>query len=256
MGWVTIASNSITKRKLCTSTPRIYFGSKSSDTNILVAYISLGYQTGGDKWAEVETSKKPGISSISDYRAEVSYYSYRLDKYGSQHNYRDKDGTIIGQIISELEDIDGSDIDATVRIQVYISPPSSPSYITVPSQVKVNEKFSITWASSSRSDYYELERSVDGGSYTRIYRGTSRSYSDTALDNWNTVRYRVRAGNDGGNSSYRESDIITIIPFPRLGLKINGVLKESDMVWVKVNGQLREIDSIYTKINGALKEAQ
>ena len=39
----------------------------------------------------------------------------------------------------------------------------------------------------------ELERAVNGGSYSLIYSGSSESFSETVGDDWDSVSYRVRA---------------------------------------------------------------
>lgn len=136
------------------------------------------------------------------------------------------------------------------------NPPSTPSSISVPTTVKGGESITISWGSSSGATRYHLERSVNGGSWTQIYQGSNRSYTDTITKGWKTVAYRVRAYNSDGYSGYRTSPTITVINFPEMQIKINGVLKTSDAGWVRVNGQLREIDTIWVKINGAIKEVQ
>lgn len=140
--------------------------------------------------------------------------------------------------------------------EYYYSPPSTPSSITVPTEVKGGESITISWGSSSGATGYILGRSVNGGTWTHIYSGSSRSYTDTITKGWKTVAYRVRAYNSDGYSGYRTSPTITVINFPEMQIKINGVLKTSDAGWVKINGQLREIDTIWVKINGAIKEVQ
>ena len=90
---------------------------------------------------------------------------------------------------------------------VYIStPPSTPSSISVtPSAVQEGSTISISWETGSGASSYRLERSINGGTYSQIYSGSTRSYSDTALASWNTVQYRVRAYNSDGYSGYRTS---------------------------------------------------
>lgn len=136
------------------------------------------------------------------------------------------------------------------------TPPSTPSSISVPTTIRGGETITISWSSSSGATRYHLERSVNGGTWTQIYQGSNRSYSDTITKGWNTVAYRVRAYNSDGYSGYRTSPTRTVINFPEMQIKINGVLKTSDAGWVRVNGQLREIDTIWVKINGAIKEVQ
>lgn len=137
------------------------------------------------------------------------------------------------------------------------TPPSTPSNITVnPSEVKEGENISISWGSGSGASKYYLYRSINGGSYTQIYSGSSRSRSETALASWNTVRYRVRSYNVDGYSSYRTSSTITVKHFPEFQMRVGGALKASDNGWVRVGGQLREIETMWVKVNGIVKEVK
>lgn len=52
----------------------------------------------------------------------------------------------------------------------------------------------------------ELERAVNGGSYSLIYSGSSESFSETVGDEWENVSYRVRAVAD---YAFRSSSIWT-----------------------------------------------
>lgn len=156
-----------------------------------------------------------------------------------------------------LASYDGDNISGTLYIEKYEpTPPSTPSSISVPTTVKGGESIVISWGSSSGATRYHLERRVNGGTWTQIYQGSNRSYTDTITKGWKTVAYRVRAYNSDGYSDYRTSPTRTVINFPEMQIKINGVLKTSDAGWVRVNGQLREIDTIWVKINGAIKEVQ
>jgi hypothetical protein len=107
--------------------------------------------------------------------------------------------------------------DFTIEIQEYIENniPTTPSNITVPTTIKSGENIPISWAASIDSDgdsiTYRLERSINGGSYTQIYSGSSRNYTDKAQSSWETVAYRVRAYDGTDYSSYRTSSIVTII---------------------------------------------
>lgn len=89
--------------------------------------------------------------------------------------------------------------------------PSTPSYISVPTEIKGGESTSISWGSSSGATRYHLERSINGGSWAQIYQGSSLNYTDTITKGWNTITYRVRAYNAGGYSGYRTSATRTVI---------------------------------------------
>lgn len=75
--------------------------------------------------------------------------------------------------------------------------PTAPGSISVPETVKGGATLVISWAASTDSDDnlsgYELERQYNGGSWSQIYKGAGRSYTDTITSGWQTVVYRVRA---------------------------------------------------------------
>ena len=90
------------------------------------------------------------------------------------------------------------------------SAPTPPTTINVPGgTIYSSTPVDISWSESTDPDGdsvgYELERQLDGsGSFTRIYRGSARSYQDTIPAGTHTsVIYRVRAYDSEGNySSY------------------------------------------------------
>ncbi|NMC35256.1 MAG: fibronectin type III domain-containing protein [Veillonellaceae bacterium] len=76
-------------------------------------------------------------------------------------------------------------------------PPSTPSFIDVPTSVYGNNTAVISWGASTDPENslggYILQRSVDGGTFVQIYKGASLSYTDTITLGWTTVTYRVCA---------------------------------------------------------------
>lgn len=253
MAWRTVASTPVSKSW---STSGVRFRVElnwSSSTNNITAYIKYNYE-------DVEgyhnvTSISETLSSSGTYRAYFSG-SYGSDSISlTTPSVSSKPSTVYSSNTSYYSK--AQTLSGTLYIQEYVpEPPSTPTSITVPSTIKGGESITVSWGSSSGATSYRLERSVDGGTWTQIYSGGSRSYTDTITKGWNTVAYRVRAYNSDGYSSYRTSPTRTVINFPEMQIKINGVLKTSENGWVKINGVLREIDSIYVKVNGQLKEVQ
>lgn len=93
--------------------------------------------------------------------------------------------------------------------------PTAPGSLTVPSAVRGGATLPISWTKATDSDDnlsgYELERSVDGGSWTQIYKGSALAYTDTITAGWNTVAYRVRAYDTlDATSAYVTSDTRTV----------------------------------------------
>lgn len=83
--------------------------------------------------------------------------------------------------------------------------PTIPPGITVPESVQGGTSLNITYGASTDPDDnpvgYELERQVDGGDWTQVYKGEATSYTDAITRGWETVAYRVRAYDSLGLTS-------------------------------------------------------
>lgn len=95
------------------------------------------------------------------------------------------------------------------------SVPNAPSSISVPSNVRGGETIAITWGAATDPDGnltgYILEKKTDNADFVQIYKGASRSFSDTIIAGTNTVQYRVKSYDSyGKESSYKMSSIITV----------------------------------------------
>ena len=93
--------------------------------------------------------------------------------------------------------------------------PGAPGSLTVPAVVRGGGNLAISWTAASDSDGnlsgYELERQVDGGSWTQIYKGSALAYTDTITAGWNTVAYRVRSYDSyNATSTYVTSETRTV----------------------------------------------
>jgi len=94
--------------------------------------------------------------------------------------------------------------------------PSTPGSITAPATVRGGSTLPISWTRATDSNDnlsgYELERSVNGGDWAKIYKGSALTFTDTITAGWNTVAYRVKAyDTDGLNSGWRTGSNITVI---------------------------------------------
>ena len=103
--------------------------------------------------------------------------------------------------------------DGTISVNVA---PSTPGSISIPSAIDGGSTITISWAGSSDSNGnlsgYILERSVNGGSFSQLYKGSALRYTDTITKGWNTVAYRVKAYDSySAASGYRTSDTRTVI---------------------------------------------
>lgn len=93
--------------------------------------------------------------------------------------------------------------------------PTASSALNVPT-IYGGKSNTISWRASTDPDgdglSYELECSIGGGTFNRIYSGINLSYNHSVPYGSNTVQYRVRAVDGrGGYSAYTTSSVITVI---------------------------------------------
>lgn len=99
---------------------------------------------------------------------------------------------------------------------IYNASPDKPMTITIPATINSGTNVEISWSAGSDSDGnlagYILERSVNGTTWTEVYRGALRSYTDAAKAAWNTVAYRVKSFDTyGASSDYMHSESRTVL---------------------------------------------
>lgn len=83
--------------------------------------------------------------------------------------------------------------------------------LTVPSQIMEGQTVPISWSAAPAATTYILERRVNSGSWTQIYSGANKSYTDTPSGSWSTVQYRVKGGANGQYGTYKTSPSIPVI---------------------------------------------
>ena len=115
---------------------------------------------------------------------------------------------------SDLLISDTTDGDGCYTV-VYNQAPTAPSSISVPSEVIGGENLVISWGQSTDPDGnltgYKLERKHNGGTWTQVYSGSSRSYTDSITYGWESVQYRVKAYDAAGaESAYATSPSRTV----------------------------------------------
>ncbi|MDE6590697.1 MAG: fibronectin type III domain-containing protein, partial [Oscillospiraceae bacterium] len=102
-------------------------------------------------------------------------------------------------------------------LEVLDTAPTTPSSITVPSQINGGSTITLSWGTStdaeSNLEGYVVQRSVDGGSaWTQIYQGSATSTTNTVPFGTETIMYRVRAyDSEGLYSGWRTSGQVTVI---------------------------------------------
>jgi len=94
--------------------------------------------------------------------------------------------------------------------------PTAPSSIAVPDKIEGGSTITVSWGTASDSNNnltgYRLERSVNGGGYTRVFQGNALSSSQAIAKGWNTVAFRVKAYDaEGAEGVHTASAVRTII---------------------------------------------
>ena len=112
--------------------------------------------------------------------------------------------------ISETTDVDGS------YTFVWNTAPLSPAEIYIPSSIYGGKSNTISWSNAIDIDgdalTYQLECSVNGDEYTKIYEGAAVVYAHLVSYGTTSISYRVRAIDPFGEmSAYTFSDTINVI---------------------------------------------
>ena len=176
-------------------------------------------------------SASAAANSNYDVDANQAWYYWLRDAYaGSAGDARGvgSGGTLNGyyayngrvglrpacNLSSDLLISDTTDGDGCYTV-VYNQAPTAPSSISVPSEVIGGENLVISWGQSTDPDGnlagYKLERKNNGGTWTRVYSGSSRSYTDSITYGWESVQYRVKAYDTAGaESAYATSPSRTV----------------------------------------------
>lgn len=160
----------------------------------LEGYIVERSTNGGSSWSQIYQGSATSTSNTVAFgTASVTYRVKAYDSAGLESGWKTSN---------------------TVTVTNNRAP-SAPGSLTVPAIVRGGSTLAISWTAASDSDGnlsgYELERQVDGGSWSQIYKGSALAYTDTITSGWNTVAYRVRAYDTyNSTSGYVTSDTRTV----------------------------------------------
>ena len=160
----------------------------------LSGYIVEKSTNGGSSWTQIyQGSARSTTDNVAFGTASVTYRVKAYDTAGLNSGWR------TGSKVTVVNN----------------RAPSAPGSITVPAAVRGGSTLPISWTRATDSDDnlsgYELERSVNGGSWSQIYKGSALTYTDTITAGWNTVAYRVRAYDAySATSAYATSDTRTV----------------------------------------------
>jgi hypothetical protein len=161
----------------------------------LVGYYLERSINGGGAWTQIYQGSAASTTDILTLGATTSVM-YRVNAY-------DGGGRTSAWYTS------------TAKTVVNNVAPGVPADITVPASVTGGASLIVSWGASTDSDGnlsgYRLERQYNGGAWTQIYQGSTRTYTDAITKGWTTVAYRVKAYDSyGAESGYQTSATRTV----------------------------------------------
>lgn len=151
-------------------------------------------------------------------RYDNGYSIKTIEQYGSVGK-PDAISSLVGvrpavNLKSTLTVSDETDADGCYKLGYNQAPPK-PNNISVPT-IYGGRNNAISWSSVTDPDgdavTYQLECSVNGGSYTTIYSGTALNYAHLVTFGTSTIAYRVKAIDTSNESSaYTTSNTVSVI---------------------------------------------
>ena len=171
------------------STITVQWTASTDAENNLDGYKVERSTDGGSSWSQIYQGSS--LSTTNTVPAGTNTVMYRVKAYDTQ-------GLESGYKISSQVTV--------INNQAPATPPS----ITIPNEVLGGGTVTITWGQASDPDGdlsgYELERKVDSGAWSQVYKGTATNYTDNVTRGWATVAYRVRAyDSHNATSAYAET---------------------------------------------------
>lgn len=172
----------------------VSWAASTDEEDNLEGYIVERSTNGGSSWSQIYQGSATSTSNSVPFGTES--VTYRVKAYDS----------------AGLES--GWKTSSTVTVTNNTAP-GAPGSLTVPAIVKGGSTLAISWTAASDSEGnlsgYELERQVDSGSWSQIYKGSALAYTDTITAGWNTVAYRVRSYDSyNATSTYVTSETRTV----------------------------------------------
>ncbi len=149
---------------------------------------------GGSAWTQVYQGG--GLSATNTVPFGTESVMYRVRAYDSEGLYSSYRNSAQVTVINNTA-------------------PTAPGSITVPETVLGGGSVEISWTASADGENnlagYALERQVDGGAWTEIFRGDALSFTDAITKGWLSVVYRVRAyDSENAYSGYTASGARTV----------------------------------------------
>ena len=146
----------------------VSWGASTDAEGNLAGYVVERSTNGGTTWAQVyQGSARSTTNNVAFGTASVMFRVKAYDTEGLNSGW--KTGSNVTVVNNRA--------------------PSAPGSITVPAAVRGGATLPISWTRATDSDNnlsgYELERSVNGGAFSRAYKGSALTFTDTITAGWN-----------------------------------------------------------------------
>lgn len=109
----------------------------------------------------------------------------------------------------------------------------------------VRAPLKVTWQYIEDSSYpatngYQLERSINGGDFTLIYAGMSKSFTDTVPQGADKLAYRVRAVGRTNNSYYYTGETLDTV-LSNMYVGVGGAVRLAAGMYIGENGAVKQV---------------
>jgi hypothetical protein len=158
--------------------------------------------------------KPPGSESRAGAVYAVAGSSGQISGGSLDHPAMYTSMNVLGSVIVDVltNQMRVTFLDSSAAVQDYFTivkpdtvstAPAAPTALTA--KALSGGRITVQWADNSfNEDGFELERSIDGASFTLLQTvgANTTAYTDTGLSSGQRYYYRVRAFNGGGSSAY------------------------------------------------------
>lgn len=149
----------------------------------------------------------------------------------------------------------GTATSPTYTISVPNSAPTTPGVPAVPDKIKEGDTISVSWGASSDADGnlagYQLQASLDNGSWTTVYTGTSTAIAYTVPKGTKYIAFRVCAyDSSNAYSGYATTATFEVVSALSGYISVNQIQRNIVGGYAFVDGVAREIVGAYVCVNG------
>jgi len=197
-----------------------------NDEQLQIFKINRNFKETTVSKAFIDWAQSKGINYGSNGYLSRSSYS-QIDRYVCYYQYSYNTGIKysaactpqgirpVCNVTEKIEIFDKPDSNGIYTMK-WNQPPSKPDGIVIPDKIRSGKPATISWGVATDPDGesvgYGLDRQIDNNSWSRIYNGAAKEFTDNIVKGWNTVGYRVAAyDRHGAGSGYVTGETKTVI---------------------------------------------